>query len=240
MGIFATRSRRISTSDPEVGLKLPECLRLGFPQHFEAVGEALASGSDPSMACAVAGLQLAHDGASLAESLEALRETVWSVCSSEPTFAATEALSVAWSEATLAHLHQLSCEDPMTGLASTAHLRTRLSELYRGELRERQVATRWALVVLDASGRGDHLTLTMRMTRAGHATRTVFSDAETVARVRTTRLLVLTVRDDRIGRRVALLGRLVEISGPPVRIWIEGLPSTDAGAALLLDELARP
>ena len=38
---------------------------------------------------------------------------------------------MAWSEATLGYLHQLSCEDPLTGLASLAHVRSRLSELYR-------------------------------------------------------------------------------------------------------------
>ena len=47
----------------------------------------------------------------------------------EPDFDATEALSVAWSEETLGYLHQVSCEDPLTGLATLAHLRARLAEL---------------------------------------------------------------------------------------------------------------
>ncbi|MDP3968220.1 MAG: hypothetical protein Q8Q02_08050 [Nocardioides sp.] len=192
------------------------------------------------MACTVAGRRLARDGYSLHESLAALRQTVWSVCSREPEFSVTSALSVAWSEETLAHLHQVSCEDPMTGLASTAHLRARLSELYRGEVADRGVATEWALVVLDLDGGGDRLTRSLRLTRAGRAVRTVFNGSETVARTGNGRLLVLAGRDDRIGRRVSLVRRLVEVSCEgPVRAWMEGLPTTDDGAGLLLDELVR-
>ena len=47
----------------------------------------------------------------------------------------------------------------------------------------------------------------------------------------------------RDGKRVRLLRRLVEgveLDGHSSRIWIEGLPGTDAGATMLLDELARP
>ena len=54
-----------------------------------------------------------------------------SCCGTTPDFEAAEALSVAWSEATLEYLHDLSCEDPLTGLASLAHVRTRLDEIYR-------------------------------------------------------------------------------------------------------------
>ena len=48
-------------------------------------------------------------------------------------------------------------------------------------------------------------------------------------------------RDDRLGQRVALLRRLLadldEDEQP--RLWIEGLPTSDASCAGLLDELAR-
>src|SRR3546814_12395233 len=74
--------------------------------------------------------------------------------SSEPAFADVRALSMAWSESTLAYLHQLSCEDPLTGLASLAHIRSRLSELYRGA---RAADETHALVVLDLDRKSTRL-----------------------------------------------------------------------------------
>jgi hypothetical protein len=34
--------------------------------------------------------------------------------------------------------------------------------------------------------------------------------------------------------------KMLGMADYPTRVWIEGLPDTDAGAANLLDELARP
>ena len=98
---------------------------------FEAIGEALASDADTTAACAVIGRDVARNGASLGEALDGLRATFTLMRGAPPDFESTEALAVAWSEATLEYLHQLSCEDPLTGLASLAHVRTRLAELYR-------------------------------------------------------------------------------------------------------------
>jgi len=252
VGIFATRTRRLTTEDPEAGRALPERERLGLPSRFGAVGEALASGSSSEEACAVVGWQLAQDGVSLPELLDGLRATYLVVAGTEPSFDDISAVCTAWSESTLGYLHQMSCEDPMTGLASSTHVRTRLSELYRGELRGNgNTQERYALVVADfphdrqglAASRESHLTRAMRMTRLGEAARTVFSGAETIGRLGETRVAVVVARDERLGRRVALLRRLldqIDLAGQASRVWIEGLPSTDGGAAMLLDELARP
>lgn len=271
MGIFATRARRGTTTDgPEAMRELPEHVRAQVPAQFEAVGEALASGPrsvrrSAEAACAEAGRELARDGASLDEALEGLRLTSFAVTGREPDFVDIRALSNAWSEATLGYLHQLSCEDPMTGLASLAHVRSRLSELYRGELREGgRVQEVHALVVASlpvwppgepqeggspgGSNRSGgispdtHLTRTLRMARLGEAARTVFSGPETIGRAGQQRVVILVDRDKLLGRRVALLRRILGSlvnAGDAPRVWIEGLPSTDAGAAQLLDELAR-
>ena len=55
------------------------------------------------------------------------------------------------------------------------------------------------------------------------------------------RVGILTRRDDHLGRRVRVLRTLLDGAEPHglVRVWIEGLPSTDAVAGMLLDELAR-
>ncbi len=263
MGIFALRTRTAPAVDPEAGATLLEPVRMGLPPRFEAVAEMLASGSDlasshaagrPAVdtaeACAVAGAQLAKDGASLDEVLAALQTTYRVVRGTEPSYDDVRAIARAWSDTVLAYVHQMACEDPLTGLASLAHVRSRLSELYRGELRgSGRVRDSHALVVAElppaptpepGDGHQHALTRTMRLTELGETARTVFSGTETIGRLGPDRVVVVAARDERLGQRVALLRRMartVDASG--VRCWIEGLPGDDAVAALLLDELAR-
>jgi len=223
---------------------------MGLPERFQAVGEALASGSGSAEACAVVGRDLAGEGASLIEALESLRATYLQIRGADPAYDDVLALSQAWSESTLGYLHGISCADPMTGLASLAHLRSRLEDLYRGQGPEfGRVRHHYALVVVDLPSDPyvdrdvDLLARTLRLTRLGDATRTVFAGTETVAGSGSHRILVLAPRDERLGRRVALLRRMLDtldLHGHLARVWIEGLPPGDAGAVALLDELARP
>ncbi|MDZ5662574.1 hypothetical protein HN031_13770 [Nocardioides sp. zg-1308] len=202
--------------------------------------------------CSVAGQVMARDGASVEETLAGLRETCRSITGEDPTYDVVAATLSAWSDTTLGYLHQLSCEDPLTGLSSQAHLRGRLSELYRLGDADPGGITGHGLVVCalplgdDPSEEpGDHFTRAMRLARAGELARTAFARDETVARVGMHRVAVLTRRDDRMGRRVRVLRTMLETAQPggagtsAVRVWIEGLPPTDAGAGMLLDELAR-
>lgn len=256
MGIFALRSRTTPSPVVDTAEELSPELRLLLPPRFEAVAEALTSGSGSVAACRVVGQELARDGASLAEALDALRETSRLVGGVDPSYDDISALLVAWSDATLAYLHQISCEEPMTGLASPAHVRSRLAELFRGQLRQAahtHLGDHHCLVVLDlphdrhgmvsTGPGGQSITRSLRMARLGEAARTVFSGAETIGRISPNRVVVIAERDERLGKRVRLLRRLVEgveLDGHSSRIWIEGLPGTDAGATMLLDELARP
>ena len=116
-------------------------------------------------ACTVVGRDVARDGAALGEALSGLRATYHLVLGTPPAFEATEALSVAWSEATLQYLHDLSCEDPLTGLASLAHVRTRLDEIYReadltdvGRPRQPRPGDRGARFAARRRGRMHHFT----------------------------------------------------------------------------------
>jgi len=244
VGWFTTHPRRATanTGDPEARGELSSEQRAALPPRFEAVGEALASGSGATSACELVGAALARDGMSLAEALDLLAETTALVCGTEPSFYDARALCVAWSEATLGYLHSLSCDDPLTGLASLAHLRSRVAEVYRGP--DPSPADH-ALVVVVAppdpvSGYDDVLSRSMRVAQLGDTARTVFSGTETIGHVAPGRVVVLAGRDDRIGRRVGLLREMLD-AGPETvaRVWIEGLPQTDEGAAALLDELTR-
>lgn len=248
MGIFATRTRKgahagvvpDATADPDVRL---------LPARFEAVGERLAAGSDASAACAMVGHEMARDGADLGEALDGLRATYARVLGGEPDFRAVRALGLAWSEETLGYLHQLSCENPLTGLASLAHLRARLAEVYRGEDQEGpNVSASHALVVIDLPLIGrpalweEPFGSTMWLVRLAERARMVFPGGETISQASPGRLVVLAGRGDRLAQRVGLLRDLVDELVPETWrswVWIEGLPPSDHGAGLLLDEIAR-
>jgi hypothetical protein len=237
---------------PEPGTRegLSEATRLALPPRFEAVGEALVAGSGSVDACEVVGSDLARDGVPLAEALDALSTTYRMVRGGDPDHADTRALSLGWSEATLGYLNRLTCEDPLTGLASMAHVRGRLSELYRGDPRHRG-GTRdtHALVVVDVpvAGGTAHAGRTrveqaLRASRVGALARSVFPGTKTIGRVGPRRVAVLCERDERLGPGVAeLRQRLAGLDSAmaPARVWIEALPDTDAEAASLLDDLAR-
>src|SRR3954453_18143665 len=151
MGIFATLVRRGAHAEVTADA-VPDrhVLQRGLPARFEAVGERIAAGHDASSACAEVGRETARDGADLGEALDGLRATYARVQGGEPDYRALRALCVAWSEEPLGYLHQLSCEDPLTGLASLAHVRARLSEVYRGAVHGgRSTNASHALVVVD-------------------------------------------------------------------------------------------
>jgi hypothetical protein len=255
MGIFATLVRRGAQAEVTAdAVPAGDVLQRGLPARFEAVGERLQAGHDASSACALVGRETARDGADLGEALDGLRTTYARVQGGEPDFRALRALCVAWSEETLGYLHQLSCEDPLTGLASLAHVRARLSEVYRGaEQGGRSTSTSHALVVVDLPLLAPGLSVedsslaagfesALWLARLADIARMVFPGGETIAQASPSRLVVVTERGDLLARRVGLLRGLVEDLGPRgerARVWIEGLPSSDDGAGLLLDEIAR-
>lgn len=250
MAIFTSFGRRRPGSAGEAsGQELPEEVRQALPPRFEAVGEALVSAADTRPACAVVGRDVARDGAALGEALDGLRTTFDLVLGVEPDFASVEALSVAWSEATLEFLHDLSCEDPLTGLASLAHLRTRIDEIYReAEQTGESVARSHALVVVemsavDAARRAEHqFTRALHLVQVAEMMRAVFAGGETIARLGVDRAAIVVRRLPQLGTSVAMLRELLgdlDLGTTETRVWIEGLPAGADSAPRLLDELCR-
>jgi GGDEF domain-containing protein len=250
MTIFTSFTRRRPTVEEQVLERdLPEAVRQALPMRFEAVGEALASDTDTIAACAVVGRDVARDGAALGEALDGLRATFALVTGAPPDFKSAEALSVAWSEATLEYLHQLSCEDPLTGLASLAHVRTRLDELYRdAEQTGVVVQASHALVVVEVyfattPHAAEHtFTRALRLVQVTEAIRAVFSGGETLGRLGLNRAVAVVPRHPELGTSVALLREFLtglDLGSADSRVWIEGLPAVAASATRLLDELAR-
>jgi GGDEF domain-containing protein len=249
MPIFPTLTFRRQTSAEAPGPDLPEVVRQQLPMRFVAVGEALASDADVIAACTVVGRDVARDGAALGEALSGLRATYHLVRRSPPTFEATEALSVAWSDATLEYLHALSCEDPLTGLASLAHVRSRLDEIFReAELTDVAVSGSHALVVVDLRFRdrtdvpGHQFTRALRLVQVTEAMRAVYSGGQTLGRLGLERAVAVVARTVDLGMSVALLREFLDdldLGSTDVRVWIEGLPASADSATRLLDELAR-
>lgn len=240
-------SRRKSVGPGSPGSDLDASERHSLPFGFDAVAEALAAGWSPVAACAVVGRELARAGASLGEALSGLRATYSALGDAVPDFEVTEAIAVAWSEATLDFLSDVSCEDPLTGLASLPHLRSRLSGLHReGELRGQPVRRTHALVVVDigavdgASGGEAPFTRALRFAAITEAVREVFAGEETIARLGGARLAVLVRRTPALGTALgelaAAFGR--RRLGAPDAVWVEGLPEGERLVASLLRELA--
>lgn len=242
-----TRRKAGDSPTPGPERQLTEWERQMLPGGYEAVAEALVSGKSPLAACAVTGRTLAWDGASLGEALAGLRATYTALGGAVPDFAAVEALSVAWSEATLEFLLDVSCEDPLTGLASLPHLRTRLAEVYReGERSGRSLRVTHALVVVDVGGSvggdapTDSFARALRLAAVADALRTVFSGEETIARVGGRRVVALVRRTPELGETIALVrGMFADLELGDSRIWVEGLPAQVDLGVRLLAELAH-
>lgn len=234
MRLFAAAGRRGTTAlaGPVVPL-------------LDEVADALPDEGRVLDAAAEAGRRLAGEGVPLAEALERLRTTWEPLVGGGLQVGAAEALAIAWSEAALAYVHRLGCEDPLTGLAGPAHLRTRLTELARPA--GASLPRDHALVVVEprdpayAAPGADPLAGGLAQAGLGSHVRDVFA-VETVAALGPRRLAVLAARDDLLARRVALLRRMLATlapAGAPPRVWVEPLPEGDLALGALVEELVR-
>ena len=216
---------------------------------YLAISEALRDGADVVPASEEVGRRLAEDGVSLLEALDGLGALYRSIAGGEPAFAAVRALSSSWAEASLIYLHSLSCEDPLTGLSSLAHLRSRLGEVYReAELRGTSVPVTHALVVVEPLNSAGTTTVEreLRLIGVAECLRIVFCGGDVLGRVGTYRAAALVDREPNLPEQVETVRALVtrwrlnSDEPQPARIWIEGLPASEQWAGRVLDELARP
>ena len=161
-----------------------------------------------------------------------------------PTSGSMRAVAEGWSDAQLGFLHSLSCEDPLTGLTSIHHVRTRLGDAYRAANRD-GVEPQVALVLIDIVDRGAGLSCldrTMRLVHVSEMLRTVYSGDETLGQLSSSRAVAVVRRDENIAVTVRGLRDLLAgwaSRAVPTRVWIEGLPSPVGAAVTLLDELTR-
>lgn len=200
------------------------------------------------------GRRLAEDGAGVGEALRTLRAEM-QVRGREPRAWEVEALVEGWADTTLGHLHRLTCEDPLTGLATMAHLRTRVAEQRRAGLDPAQAH---ALVVVTPGGsggarpvsdvpegsgppgaaaEGGALGRALSCAALGERVRVVFGGGETVAHTHTGRVVVLADRDRRLEGLAALLRRLLDDDGWEADVRVHPLPEGELELVLLLERL---
>ncbi len=217
------------------------------PPGFEPLADALRYHGASIAAAQEIGRLAAGDGATLDDVLTDVALTYQSVPNAgEPAFEVVRAISTAWADASLRFLHAVSCEDPLTGLASMAHVRSKVVEMYREQARTGATAASHALVVVEidpAWSPMSHFDRVLRLVDVAECLRRVYTGDESIGRVTVSRAVAVVRRDDRLGASLAAVRGLLDDwhaeGGIATRVWVEGLPATQESADIVLDELAR-
>ena len=217
-----------------------------IPAGFEPLADALRYNGAVIAAAHEIGRITAGDGATLDDVLTDVAITYQCVAAGEPGFEVVRAVSTAWADASLRFLHAVSCEDPLTGLASLAHVRSKLLENYREQARCGETTASHALVVVELDPSwvpASHFDRVLRLVDIAECMRRVYDGDETIARLTVSRAAAVVRRDDRLGSSVTTLRSLLtawhDEGGVATKVWIEGLPPSAESADVVLDELAR-
>ncbi|MEU7528929.1 GGDEF domain-containing protein [Saccharothrix sp. NPDC042600] len=225
----------------------------------DEVCAAVLGPADPGSALYRLGSARAEAGAGLAETLldlaalhAVLAEPPGSTGIVSPNVDAIparmlRATALGWGDVMSRQASNCAADNPLTGLATAAYLRTRLREVYaenRASGRDDHVLV---LVRLDLS-RTSGWSRVVAMTLLADALREVFDAGETIASVGPSLAAVLLKRDEHLHRalvnlRILTADRLsvdphVAPSGP-AEVWLEPLPSTYEEASDLLATLGR-
>lgn len=137
--------------------------------------------------------------------------------------------ALGWADTFEAFCVAQSCEDPLTGLASPAHLRSRLETVYRAAERDGvSIAARHALVVAELPLGTTPLGGDLRALDVGEILRSVFTGDEVFARLHARRVAVLAHRPGCDALTVGLASRLLarKFVDVPHRLWVEELPAS--------------
>ncbi|WP_308258219.1 GGDEF domain-containing protein [Saccharothrix obliqua] len=225
-----------------------------LPEVDEVCAAVLGGPADPSAALYRLGGARAEAGADLAETLldlaalhAVLAEPPGSTGIVSPNVDATpasmlRATALGWGDVVCRQIADSGADDPLTGLATGAYLRTRLREVYaeaRATGRREHVLV---LVALDLD-RVVGWSRVVAMTLLADALREVFDAGQTIAVVGPALAAVLVRRDEALHRSMANLRVLaadrlavdphVARTGP-AEVWLEELPATYGEAVALL------
>ncbi|GAA1119422.1 hypothetical protein [Nocardiopsis composta] len=127
------------------------------------------------------------------------------------------------------------CQDPLTGLATVAFLRTRIGELYRGGAQAGE--HRLVIVALDPTA--DPWRRTAQLIVLGHELNRYFVRAESIALLSRTRLAVLTEASADLAERARHLRENI-CREHGAELWTVPLPDRPEEARALLNDIGRP
>ena len=196
-----------------------------------------------SAAVAVAhevGASAADQGAPLHEVLDLVERAYGGT----PEHRVVRAASLAWSERVTEHAHGITCEDELTGLATTGHLRSRLAEIHReADMAGVRVADTHVLVGVQlVAGLGaSSLERALHALEVSEVLREVFPGEETIARINERCFVVLVRRDRADAMTLALVRLLVQRTSagvPSPRLWVEELPGDYEDSVRVVAELS--
>jgi GGDEF domain-containing protein len=211
--------------------------------HVELLRDAVRGGtSDVVRVAHEVGASAAQTGVPLHEVLDHVERAY---LPDPPVFEVARAASLAWADAAMVRLAGVSCHDPLTSLATVAHLRSRLDETYRGAERAGgRAAESHVLVVaeLPRERQGNEIERALQALDVAEVLRTVFTGDETHARLTPRRFAVLAARTDADDVTVDLLGLLLDrtLTTPgQARLWVERLPASADGVAQVLAGLCE-
>ncbi|PSL54529.1 hypothetical protein B0I31_10643 [Saccharothrix carnea] len=155
--------------------------------------------------------------------------------------------ALGWGDVMTKRAANCAADNPLTGLATPAYLRTRLREVYAEARAAGRLDHVLVLVALDLT-RTSGWSRVVAMTLLADALKEVFDSGETVASIGSSVACVLLRRDRHLARavtnlRVLTADRLavdphVAPTGP-VEVWLEELPPTCEDAVALLSRLGR-
>ncbi len=225
----------------------------------DEVCRAVLGPGDPSAQLYRLGKARAEAGAGLAETLldlaalhAVLAEPPGSTGMVSPNVDAIPArmlrvTALGWGDVMSKQAGNCAADNPLTGLATAAYLRTRLREVYaetRTVGRQEHVLVLVALDLTRTSG----WSRVVAMTLLADVLMEVFDAGETVASVGPSVACVLLRRDRHLARALANLRVLtadrlavdphIAPTGP-VRVWLEELPETCEDAVALVADLGR-
>lgn len=221
----------------------------------DEVCAAMLEDTDPGEALVRLGRARAEAGAGLSETLVDLAALHAVLTDAAPVVApSVDALpswmlrltAQGWADVVTKQAGDRTAEDPLTGLATAAYLRTRLGEVYR---ESPVVSLDYTLVMMRLEvHRATGWSRVVAMTLASDALRTVFDGGETLATLGPCVAAVLVRLDDQLPRKVSNLRVLVAdrlADDPnvrpagPAKVWVEQLPDTHDEARALLSSLGR-
>ncbi|MUL41365.1 hypothetical protein FZ103_09270 [Streptomonospora sp. PA3] len=201
----------------------------------DSVCEAVVRGQGLAEACGRLGQARARAGMPIGAALEDLADLFAALGRAQPPFEPVSALAAGWVDGGRS---REDCRDPLTGLATAAYLRTRVSELYRSAADPAARAADHRLIVVALPEGLDPWRRTARLIVLGHELGRFFPNGESLALLSRSRIAVLAPATADLTDRLRLVREEV-CADHGARVWTLLLPAGCAEALALLDDAGR-